>query len=118
VRVPRKLWLAALVVALATLLAAQPYTVLVPQMDSYVVVNERTLSVTVGVAPCSWTRVTNVVETSREVRIKVETLPCPIPLPGTAALLRRAFTVSLASDLGSRLVEDSFGQAIISRSAE
>jgi hypothetical protein len=90
-RVPRKLWLA---VAL---------------------VDQRTLAVRVGVAPCSWTRVTDVAETTTEVRVKVETLPCPIPLPGTAALAIRDLTVSLAADLGTRAVEDASGQAVPSR---
>ena len=111
-RVPRKVWLALAVVVLAVLLAAQNSTVVVPEMDSYSVVNSRIIAVRVGVAPCSWTRVTDVAETPTEVRIKVETLPCPIPGPGTAALAIRELTVSLASDLGSRSVEDTNGQAV------
>jgi hypothetical protein len=115
IRVPRELWLAvALValVALGVLLAAQNSTVLVPEMDSYAMVNQNTIAVRVGVAPCSWTRVTNVAETPNEVRVKVETLPCPIPGPGTAALAVRELSVSLAADLGARVVEDANGQAV------
>ena len=81
-------------------------------MGSYVVVDQRTLAVRVAVAPCSWTRVTNVAETPAEVRVKVETLPCPIPLPGTAALAFRDLAVSLADDLGTRVVRDANGQAV------
>jgi hypothetical protein len=115
IQVPRKLWLAvALVVVLGVLLLAQNSTVVVPNMDSYRVVNQRTIVVTVAVAPCSWTRVTNVTETSTEVRVKVETLPCPIPLPSTAELDRRDLTVSLAADLGTRIVLDANGQAVAS----
>lgn len=111
-RIPRKVWLAVVLVVLGVLLAAQNSTVVFPQMDSYAVVNQRTITVKVGVAPCSWTRVTNVAETPTEVRVKIETLPCPIPGPGTAELSLRDLTVSLAADLGSRVVTDANGQAI------
>jgi hypothetical protein len=115
IRVPRKLSFAVALVALVSLgvlLAAQNSTVLVPEMDSYALVNQNTIAVRVGVAPCSWTRVTNVAETPNEVRVKVETLPCPIPGPGTAALAVRELIVSLAADLGARVVEDANGQAV------
>ncbi len=71
IRVPRKLWLAVALVVLGGLLLAQNSTVLVPDLDSYVVVNQRTIAVRVAVAPCSWTQVTNIAETPTEVRIKV-----------------------------------------------
>ena len=81
-------------------------------MDSYVVVNQRTIEVKVAVAPCSWTRVTNVAETPTEVQVKVETWPCPIPGPSTAELAAQDLTISLAADLGSRVVQDASGQAV------
>ena len=116
IRVPRKLWLAvAFVVLGGVLLLAQNSTVLVPDMDSYVVANQRTIAVRVAVAPCSWTRVTNVAETPTEVRVKVETLPCPMLLPGTAELAFRDLMVSLADDLATRVVRDANGQAVPSR---
>ena len=115
IRVPRKIWLAVALVVLGVLVLAQNSTVLVPQMTSYALVNQRTIAVRVGVAPCSWTRVTDVSETPTEVRVKVETLPCPIPGPGTAALAVRELTLSLAADLGARVVEDATGQAVPSR---
>ena len=111
-RIPKKVWLAVVLVVLGILLAAQNSTVVFPEMDSYAVVNQRTIAVKVGVAPCSWTRVSNVAETPTEVRVKVETLPCPVPGPGTSALAIRDLTVSLAADLGSRIVTDANGQAI------
>ena len=111
-RIPRKVWLAVVLVLLGVLVAAQNSTVAFPYMNSYAVVNQRTITVSVGVAPCSWTRVTNVTETPTEVRVKVETLPCPIPGPSTAALAIRDLTVSLATDLGSRVVKDVNGQTI------
>ena len=114
-RVPRKLWLAVALVVLGVLLLAQNSTVLVPFMDSYVVIDQRTVAVRVGVAPCSWTRVTNIAETPTEVRVKVETWPCPLPLPGTAELAAHDLTVSLAADLASRVVRDANGQAVPSR---
>jgi hypothetical protein len=106
------LWVAGLLVVAGVVLLAQDSTVLVPQMTSYEPVDQRTIVLTVAVAPCSWTRVTDVAETSDEVRVKVETLPCPIPLPGTAALLNRDLTVSLAHDLGGRVVRDAIGQLV------
>jgi hypothetical protein len=112
IRIPQKLLLAVVLVVLGILLAAQNSTVVFPDMNSYAVVNQRTITVSVGVAPCSWTRVTNVTETPTEVRVKVETLPCPRPGPGTAELTLRDLTVSLAADLGSRVVTDANGQAI------
>lgn len=114
-RLPRKFWLVVALVAVGVLLLAQNSTVLVPDMDSYVVVNQRTIAVRVAVAPCSWTRLTDVAETPTEVRVKVETWPCPIPLPSTAELAAQELTVSLAADLASRVVEDANGQAVPSR---
>ena len=114
-RIPRKFWLAVVLVVLGVGLLVQNSTVLVPFMDSYTVVDQRTLVVTVGVAPCSWTRVTNVAETPAEVRVKVETWPCPILGPSTSELARRELTVSLAADLGTRVVEDATGQAVPSQ---
>ena len=116
--IPRKVWPAVVLVVLGVLLAAQNSTVVFPQMDSYAVVNQRTITVKVGVAPCSWTRVTNVAEAPTEVRVKVETLPCPRPGPGTAELALQDLTVSLAADLGARVVEDANGQAIPLRTSE
>jgi hypothetical protein len=111
-RGPRKLWLAVALVIVGVLILAQNSTVLVPFVNSYLLVDQRTITVKVGVAACSWTRVTSVAETPTEVRVKVETLPCPIPLPGTAGLAVRELTVALAADLGTRAVEDANGQAV------
>ena len=113
--IPRKVWPAVVLVVLGVLLAAQNSTVVFPEMDSYAAVSPRTVTVKVAVAPCSWTRVTNVAETPIEVRIKIETLPCPIPLPGTAELSLRDLTVSLAADLGTRVVTDTNGLALLLR---
>jgi len=119
IRVPRKLWLpVALFVLTAVLLVQSNSTVLVgayPSMSSYRVVNQRTIAVTVAVAPRSWTRVTNVAETPTEVRVKVESLDWPTPLPGTAGLEIRELIVSLADDLAARVVRDAEGEAIPSR---
>ena len=112
IRVPRKLWLAAVLILLGVLLAAQNSTVLFPFINSYAVVDQRTITVKVGVAPCSWTRVTNVAETPTEVRVKVETLPCPQLGPGTAERIVRALTVPLTADLAARVVGDANGQTV------
>ncbi len=115
IRVPWKVWLAIAVVGVGALLWAQNSTILVPDLDSYAVVNQRTISVRVAAAPCSWTRVTDVAETPTVVRIKVETLPCPIVGPSTAELASLDLTVSLADDLAARFVQDANGQAVPSR---
>jgi len=112
-RVPRKLWIAVTLVGVAgVLLLAQNSTVIVSEMTSYSVVDQRTIAVEVAVAPCSWTRVTNVAETPTDVRVKVETLPCPIPGPGTGSLAIRSLTVPLVADLATRTMEDVNGQPI------
>lgn len=111
-RIPRKVWIAAVLVLLGVLVAAQNSTVVFPAMNSYAVVNRRTITVKVGVAPCSWTRVTNVEETVTAVLVKVETLPCPQLGPGTAELVVRELTVPLTADLGTRVVEDANGQTV------
>ncbi len=110
IRRPRRRWLVvAFLVIAGGLVWAQNSLVLI---ESYAVVNQRTIVVSVGVAPCSWTRVTGVVETAAEVRVGVETLPCPLPLPGTAQLDIRELPVALAADLGTRIVEDAAGRAV------
>lgn len=115
-RVPRKAWFGfALIVVVGVLLVAQNSTVLSPDMDSYAVVDQRAITVRVAVADCSWTRVTDVAETPTEVRVKVETWPCPIPLAGTADLVIQDLAVPLATDLASRGVQDANGQAIPAR---
>jgi hypothetical protein len=115
IRVPRKVWLVVAVIVLGVLLAEQNSTVLVPEMSSYRMVNQRTIEVTVAVAPCGWTRVTNVAETTAYVRVTVETLPCPIPLPHTDDLSIRDLTVSLSDDLATRVVQDASGDAVPSQ---
>jgi hypothetical protein len=107
--------LALVVVGLVVL--AQNSRVLVPNIDSYRVTVQRAIVVQVAVAPCSWTRVTGVAETLTEVRVTVETLPCPIPLPATDELAARDLTIVLADDLGARVVRDAEGQAIPLRSS-
>jgi hypothetical protein len=111
-RPPRKVWLTIVLVVLAVLLATQNSTVVFPELDSYAVVDQRTITMKVAVAPCSWTRVTNVAETPTAVRTTIETLPCPALGAATAELFVRDLTVSLAADLGVRVVADANGQAI------
>jgi len=86
-----------------------------PRMASYRLVDQRTIVLTVAVAPRSWTRVTSVAETPTEIRVRIESLDWPIPVPGTAELDLLDLTVSLADDLGTRVVRDADGQAIPSR---
>lgn len=111
--VPKRLLLAVAIVAVLGLaLLAQNSVVLVPDMDSYSVINQRVITVKVAVAPCSWTRVTNLTETATEIRIRVETLPCPIPLPGTDELSFQVLSVSLVDDLATRVVMDANGHTV------
>ena len=111
-RLPRRVVAAAVVVLLAVLLVAQNSTVVVPEMTSYRLIDQRTIVLTVGVAPCAWTRVTGVTETAAEIDIKVETLPCPLPGPGTAQLDLRELTVAVTADVADRVVADDRGQPV------
>jgi hypothetical protein len=98
--------------AVGFLIWIQNSTVVVPQMDSYAVVNTRTFSVRAYVAPCSWTRVAHITETPTAVLVAIETLPCPMLGAGSDALNVREVPVQLASDLGTRTVEDANGRPI------
>jgi hypothetical protein len=109
--------MAVALVVVGLLILAQNSTVLVPNIDSYQVTDQRAIVVRVAVAPCSWTRVTGVAETLTDVRVTVETLPCPIPLPATNELAARDITVVLADDLGARVVRDADGQELTLRSS-
>jgi hypothetical protein len=100
-------------VIVALLLLAQNSTV---TLDSYRVLDERTIGVSAGVAPCSWTRVTRVAESATDVQVAVETWPCPIPGPGTAARVGRELIVALGQRLGTRTVHDVTGRRIPDRS--
>ena len=75
------------------------------QIEGYRVINERTILIEVGGPPSSWTRVTQVTETSSQVRITVESLDLT-PGPSLASLKRFEFTVQLAQPLGDRVVVD------------
>ena len=111
-RIPRRIWAVAVVVVLAILLAVQNYTVLFPNMSAYRLVDQRTIALTVAVAPCAWTRVTGVTETGTQIAIKVETLPCPLPGPSTSELDLHELTVSVAADVADRIVTDAQGQPV------
>jgi hypothetical protein len=106
------LGLAVAVVLAIALLAAQKSVV---DLEYYRVVGQRVIVVGVAVAPCSWTRVTNVAETPAAVRVTIETLPCPILGPGTPALDGRELDVALTTDLGTRTGEDGTGRDVPER---
>jgi hypothetical protein len=121
IRLPRRRWLvvAGLVAVVLVVLVGSNKTALVggsfPSLDSYRLEGDRTVVLTVAVAPRSWTRVTNLVETSTEVRVTVESLDWPIPLPQTGDLDLEAVTITLRDALGSRLVVDPAGQPVPTR---
>lgn len=111
--VPRAIWVVIILLTIIGLMiAAQNSTVLVPQIGTYAVVDPRTIELSVSAAPCSWTRVTGVTETTSAIQVRVETLPCPLPGPGTDELAVRTFEIALGRDLGGRAVVDANGQAI------
>ena len=117
-RVPRRRWLVVvgLVVVLLVAIVQSNRTALVggsfPSFESYRLDGDRTVVLTVAVAPRSWTRVTNLVETTTTVRVTVESLDWPIPFAQTDELNLDAMTVTLRDALGSRAVLDPAGQAI------
>lgn len=86
-----------------------------PRLDSYRSSGDRSIVLTVAVAPRSWTRITNVAESDTQVQITVETLTWPVPLPGTADAELRELTVILGKELGSRIVRDARGNLIPER---
>jgi hypothetical protein len=94
------------------LLVAQNSTVTI---DSYGLVDARTVAMRVAVAPCSWTRVTSVAETPTEVRVEIQTWPCPIPGPGTASLVARDVVLALRDPLGARTVVNEQGRRVAAR---
>ena len=117
-RLPRRRWLliAGLAALVLVVLVQSNKTALVgvddPSVESYRLEGDRTVVLTVVVAPRSWTRVTNLVETPSEVRVTVESLDWPIPLPRTGENNLETVTVALGDALGSRGVLDPAGRAI------
>jgi hypothetical protein len=112
-RVPVVLAAAAILLYASGLLVwIQNSVVVAPQLASYAQVDSRTIVMAVYVAPCSWTRVAHTAESATEVRVTIETLPCLGVGAGSATLGLRELEVALASDLGTRSVEDANGQAI------
>jgi hypothetical protein len=109
-RIPRKAWILLTVILVigALILVKSNSTVLAGDM-TYQLTNSRTISLKVAAADPSWTRITSVKETDTEVRIAVETLTYPIPVPQSGGLAFRELTVSLTSDLAARTVVDATG---------
>ena len=101
--------------AVALLVWRQNSVVVAPQFATYKPIDSRTILVQVYVAPCSWTRVAKTAESATEVRVMIETLPCLVVGAGSTALSLRDVQVALASDLGTRTLEDANGQPIPSR---
>jgi hypothetical protein len=115
----RRVWLViALLAVIGAILVRSNSTVLVdsiPRLQSFHAQDDVTLALTVAVPPRSWTRVTDVVETSSEIRVKIESLNWPVPLPGTGHLELRELIVELASPLGDRNVLDARGVRVPER---
>jgi hypothetical protein len=81
------------------------------RMESYRQVDARTISVTMSVSPYGWTRLTGIVETATEVRISAESLVIQIG-PGAAYAEIKELPVTLAQDLGNRIVTDDVGDPV------
>ena len=103
--------LAAAVVVLVAQTSTRVRVGAYPGMESYRVVDARTLALTVAVAPRSWTRVTSVAETATEVRITVESLDIELGA-GSSELLLVELPVSLSRDLEGRAVLDDAGGVV------
>ncbi len=78
-RIPKKRLVALVGLVLVALLLVNANSEV--RIDSYRALDQRTIVLSVAVAPRSWTRVTSVTETPTEVRVKVESLDWPIPSP-------------------------------------
>ena len=113
-RLPRKRWLVVALVlgALAVIEVAQDSTVLTGDTLGYLTTGARSITLRVAVAPCSWTRVADVVETTATVRVTIRTWPCLQVGAGTMDLSFRDVSVSLQTDLGTRAVQDADSQPI------
>jgi len=80
-------------------------------IDYYEVATPQAIMIGVTSAPRAWTRVTQVTESSTEVRIKVEAWDWA-PGPGTAHAVTVRLTVQLDAPLGSRTVTDQVGNPV------
>jgi hypothetical protein len=81
------------------------------RIDSYRVVDERTIVVQVVAPPRGWTWVDEVVESSSAVKVSVRSFDL-LPGPGTAYAISLELTVQLDEPLGDRLVEDGDGRPV------
>lgn len=80
-------------------------------VQSYRVVDQRTIVVVVGGAPHGWTRVSGVAESATAVAVSAQTTTW-LPGPGTSDLELVELTVRLAQPLDGRTVTDGSGQAV------
>jgi hypothetical protein len=102
--------LAALILTPPAVSLLESSTLLVPNMRSYRVVDERTIVVSAyGV---DWVRVTGMTETADAVRISIATTTWWVPAPRLGSITRHDLVVSLARDLGTRTVEDAAGNPV------
>jgi len=102
-------------VSLAVLIAGAWLLVMgqesVPTLDSYRIVDSRTIEVEAVSPPHGWTRVTSVTESSSDVRITVR---CQTWLrgSGTAELVLVRLSVHLVQPLANRVVMDGEGRQV------
>lgn len=82
------------------------------RIDSFRVIDVQTITVTVAVDGGSWTRVTSLSEAPTTMRVTIESLEWPLPLPGTHDLVLRELSIRLSEDLGTRKIEDAAGNAV------
>lgn len=110
-------WRWVLLVALAALLIVLLWLLLVvkeypSRIQSYRVVDERTIVVQANAPKRGWTRVDNVAETSTAVRVTIKSLDL-LPGPGTALGISVELTVRLDQPLGDRVVQDGDGIPVV-----
>ncbi len=77
-------------------------------INSYRVVDDRTIAVLVMGGRRTWCRLTNIAETASEVRVSGECIDW-LPLPGTALGIPVDLTVQLAQPLNDRVVRHGDG---------
>jgi hypothetical protein len=80
------------------------------RVDSYTVEGPTTIVIQADGGSGTWLRLTDVEESSTEVRITVKRIS--VPLPRTAAAVPIYFVVELDDPLGDRVVTDGFGEVL------
>ena len=107
----RRRWVALAIVVVLVALSVRALDSTL-SIDSYRVVDDRTLAVRIGEGPGAWTRITNIAETPSTVSVTVSSFYFR-PGPGTDEAIPVDLTVTLHDRIGTRTVIDgSTGLAV------